>query len=163
MSEKSKRRWFQYSLRTLLVLVLVVSLPCSWLAVKIRQKEKERQAVEEIENLGGIVFYDYQYQGTEAPGPAWMRKLLGDDFFSDVVSVDLVDCKVTDDGFQHLEGSTNLWSLHLSGTQLTDEGLQHLTGLTNLQYLLLADTQTTPEGIKKLQQALPNCDIEYQH
>jgi len=34
---KPTRRWFQYSLRTLLVLVTVCAIPCSWLGVKVQQ------------------------------------------------------------------------------------------------------------------------------
>ena len=41
----------------------------------------------------------------------------------------------------------------------TDAGLEHLKGLSNLQELYLGKTQVTDEGIKKLQQALPNCEI----
>jgi len=37
--------------------------------------------------------------------------------------------------------------------------LEHLSGLTGLKILWLGDTQVTDEGVKKLQQALPNCDI----
>jgi hypothetical protein len=93
MATRPKRRWFQYSLCTLLVLVTVASLPCSWLAVKIRQKETERQAVEAIKKMGGIVLYDYQIRELGdareivAPGPAWVLKLLGDDSFSDAAFV----------------------------------------------------------------------------
>jgi hypothetical protein len=186
MTEKRKRRWFQFSLRTLLVLVLVASLPCRWLAVKIQQKERERRAVEAIWDLGGWVLYDFEVQGTEALGPSWLRKLLGEDFFSDVTYADLIYRKVSDDGLQYLKsltnleeldltntqciddglqdlvkGLTNLQGLDLSETHLTDDGLQHLKGLTNLEMLDLTNTQATPEGIEKLRQALPNCNIRH--
>jgi hypothetical protein len=35
----------------------------------------------------------------------------------------------------------------------------HLEGLTRLELLLLNRSQVTDEGVKKLQQALPNCQI----
>jgi hypothetical protein len=38
---KPKLRWFQYRLRTLLVVVTLFAIPCSWLAVK-RQQAKRR-------------------------------------------------------------------------------------------------------------------------
>ena len=47
----------------------------------------------------------------------------------------------------------------MDSTQVTDAGLEHLKGLTNLQLLWIAKTQVTDEGVKKLQQALPNCEI----
>ena len=50
-----------------------------------------------IENSAGYVFYDYQQHdalgnvipGATPPGPAWLRKLLGDDdLFTNVTEVD---------------------------------------------------------------------------
>ena len=37
----------------------------------------------------------------------------------------------------------------------------YLKGLGNLQHLDLSGTQVTPEGVKKLQESLPDCEIEY--
>jgi len=59
----------------------------------------------------------------------------------------------------HLIGLTKLQHLNLTDTKITDTGLVHLKGLTNLEVLLLRRTKVTPAGVKKLQQALPNCDI----
>jgi DNA-binding FadR family transcriptional regulator len=39
----SRRRWRQYSLRTLLSLMLVVSVACAWLAAKRESKRAESQ------------------------------------------------------------------------------------------------------------------------
>ena len=38
------RRRFQFSIRSLLVLVVVVALPCSWMAVERQRAEKQRSA-----------------------------------------------------------------------------------------------------------------------
>ena len=66
-----RRRWFQYSLRTLFVLVTVL---CVWLAVTVERVRKQREAVEAIEALGGQVYYEYQSSGgQEPPGPKWLR------------------------------------------------------------------------------------------
>ena len=45
-------RWLQYSLGTLLVLALFVSINMSWLAMKMRAR-RQGQAVETIEQRGG--------------------------------------------------------------------------------------------------------------
>ena len=45
------RRRFQFSLRALLVLVVVVALPCSWFAVEMKAAQKA--AVETIKKLSG--------------------------------------------------------------------------------------------------------------
>ena len=57
---KRKRRWFQFSLRSLLIVVVIVAIPCAWLGWKIDQKRRECEAVAAIIKAGGIVVYDYQ-------------------------------------------------------------------------------------------------------
>ena len=53
-------------------------------------------------------------------------------------------------------------SVDLAGTKVTDAGLEHLKGLGQLQELRLAATDVTDKGVKKLQQALPKCQILWQ-
>ncbi|MBC8873845.1 MAG: hypothetical protein H8E44_30770 [Planctomycetes bacterium] len=184
-------RWrFQFSLRSLAVLIVAVAVPCCWLTVKMRQAERQRRAVEAIDKAGAWIRYDCQFDGSgkfmrrqEPPGPAWLRKLLGKDFFADVIFV-LASCthvtdaelqqlkvltklrmlnvnetQVTDDGVKHLKALTDLSSLGFYNTQLTDAGLEHLKGLTKLKRLGLQRTHVTEEGIKELRQALPSCAI----
>ena len=57
---KPRRRWFQYSLRTLLVLVTVLCVFCVWLGLVSERARKQREAVAAIEAMGGVVYYDYQ-------------------------------------------------------------------------------------------------------
>jgi hypothetical protein len=182
-SPKVKLRWYQFSLRTLFVFTTLCAVACSWLAVKMQQARKQREAVEAIQKLGGEVKYDYQETtilNPQPPGPAWLRKLFGDDFFATVTSVrlssdaNLGDLKgltdvralflsniwVTDAGLENLTGMTQLITLFLDDTQVTDAGLEHLKGLTQLQMLYVGNTQVTEAGVTKLRQALPNCRIE---
>jgi beta-lactamase regulating signal transducer with metallopeptidase domain len=72
----------------------------------------------------------------------------------------LCDTQITDAGLEHLKGLTQLQRLYLGNTQVMDAGLEHLKGLSKLQYLDLGETKVTDAGVKKLQQALPNCEIE---
>ncbi len=88
--------------------------------------------------------------------------------------------RITDAALKHLEGLTRLQELDLSGepggffasmgftnsiptvpSRITDAGLQNLQGLSSLQKLNLRLTKVTEEGVKKLQQALPNCKVDY--
>src|SRR5208283_3638157 len=51
-------RWrFQFSIRSLLVLVVAVALPCGWLSVKMRHAEREREAAAAIEKLGASILW----------------------------------------------------------------------------------------------------------
>ncbi len=49
---KHRLRWYQYSLRSLFVLTVLVAIAGSWFAVKKQQVEKQRAAVRAIEKLG---------------------------------------------------------------------------------------------------------------
>ena len=64
------RRRFQFSLRSLLVLVVVVALPFSWLAVEMKKAREQKEVVATISNLAGeadqprefaLVDYDYSF------------------------------------------------------------------------------------------------------
>ena len=93
-TRKPRRRFrFQYSLRSLMLLVLLASLGMSWYAVRAKKAREQKAAVEEIRKLGGMVHYDYlggvrsSRPRADPPGPAWLRNLLGDDFVATVVEV----------------------------------------------------------------------------
>ena len=192
MTDRPKRRWFQFRLRTLMVFVTLCAVACSWFAVKLQQARRQREAVEAIREAGGHVTYDYEIdadgsriQSPEPPGPAWLRKTLGVDFFSDVRCVYfyalwsgfgddgmehlkelpslqelyLSHTQVGDAGLEHLKGLTSLKWLRLSNTKVSNAGLEHLRGLTSLRELRLYDTQVTDAGIYELKKALPNCII----
>jgi len=60
MDAKPKRRWFRFSLRTLLVLATIACAGFGWLGVKMQQARRQQQAVEKLEKLGARVVYDYQ-------------------------------------------------------------------------------------------------------
>ena len=185
-----RRRWLQFTLRTLLIAVLVLSLPLSWFAVKLERVRKRREAVGAIQKLAGRTWYAHQFvewgvpiRTAAPPGPAWLRKLLGDDFFTDVVAVTLTGPEVTDDrlkaldnltelrwaslaytnisdaGLGHLRGCTQLQGLILSHTRVTDKGMDYLGGLNGLRDVALNGTQVTDEGMQKLQQVLPRCSV----
>ncbi len=55
---------------------------------------------------------------------------------------------------------TRLEILNLASAKVTDAGLEHLKGLTQLNWLGLHGTRVTEAGVKKLQRALPNCEID---
>lgn len=183
-----RRRWFQFRLRTLLIAILVLSLPLSWLAARSDKVERKKGAVDSIVNAWGASTYEIP----RPSAPAWARDLFGDDFFIDVIEVrsgsgvfgtgkcefgddeaaylkelskllwlHLDGTQVTDTGLEHLKGLVNLRTVSFSDTQVSDTGLEHLRGMVNLQQLFLDGTQVTDKGIKMLQESLPNCWIHY--
>jgi hypothetical protein len=146
---KRKRRWLQFSLRTLLVFALICAIGSAWVAHRIEQKRKERAAVDAIIKLGGGARYSYE-NGARAqpPGPGWLRKVWGENFFGNVVSVYFfADAIVSDDGLKYLEELTDVQDLSLNNTNVTDAGLSNLKGLTQLQRLYLGDTRVSDAGL----------------
>jgi len=74
------RRRFQFSLRSLLAFMLLLSVPLGWLAWKMQRAKRQREAVEGILKAGGRIGYDYEFVPR---APVWVRKSLGEDFFCD--------------------------------------------------------------------------------
>jgi Leucine rich repeat len=154
-----KRRWFQFSLRTLMIFTTVVAVGAAWLVPKIERKRRERDAVKAIESLGGIVWYDYQFTGYRSPpdsnapppGPYWLRNLFGEHFIDEVAMVSLcANVTVSDAGLVNVKSLPQLQSLNLGHCHITDAGLEHLKGLTHLQGLALGLTNVTDAGLEHL-------------
>ena len=143
---KPKRRWFQFSLATLLLLTLVCAV---LLALFVVPAERQRRSAAFIESLGGYV--QYSDEGDKAAlAPAWLREWLGQDHFQSVRAVDLSETHISDAGLAHLKGLTALKRLDLGATQVSDAGMEHLRGLTGLKVLYLGDTQVSDAGLSHL-------------
>ena len=148
-------RWrFQFSIRSLLVLVVAVAVPCSWLGVEMKKAKEQRKALEESERLGGYLRYDYEATwlgfailNPGPPGPVWLRTLLGNDFFAVAVLINLGFTHVTDAGMPNTKGFGHLQGLYLDQTQVTDITLEHIKELSELRGLGLEDTQITDAGL----------------
>jgi internalin A len=156
----SRRAWWRrprMTVRTLLILVLVLCGGFGWVAHVFRQAEAQRQAVAAIQKVGGTVLYDWQFEGGEVrvkPGtntisdevPGWPKRLV------DRVGVDAFG-SVTQVSFrQPLGGSSpaefeevlaqvghlgRLKQLSFITTPVNDAGLAHLRDLSDLESLML--------------------------
>ena len=185
---RSWRRYLRFSVRGLIVLVLVIGAGMGWI---VRSARIQREAVAAIVNDRGGVLYDWEWSNGEfIPGgklraPRWIVDLIGIDYFGHVTEVWLtkssaapdavmeqagsltrlqrleVDGSSTGDvGLVHLKELTNLSELDLSGTRITDVGLVHLKGLTKIASLYLSHTQVTDAGLVHLK-GLTNLSILY--
>ena len=165
---KPRRRWFQFSLRTLLIVVTLAGCGFGWLGKNVWEARRQQADVAAIEKSGGHVIYDYQIdsQGKHAPnavppGPAWLHALLGDDCFRRVREVHILTGHASDADLGHLAGLKTLERLSVCGPKVTDAGLEHLRGLTQLKECDVTYTSVTDAGAAKLRRALPNCEIRY--
>jgi hypothetical protein len=188
MSEKPKRRWFQFSLKAMLVVLTLVAVATSALVGWV---DRQRRAVERVQQLGGRVDYANSEkpwrEGDTLRNDSWLvhqlRKWLPRDYFDSVLRVELQQTDVSDADIRYLKGLTRLEILDLSYTEITDAGLGHVMGFSRLKDLYLDHTQVTDDGIAqlkglgkleivfvacpnvslegaaKLQRELPNCDV----
>ena len=149
---RGKRRWFQFSLRTLLIFTVIIAVGAGWLGKRIEQKRKDRETVAAIVKLGGTVAYDYQTDDlrAEPPGPSWLQEVLGENFFSNVDGVWLRNATDVDAGVAHLKGLTQLRVLNLWKTKASDITLIHLKDVPQLQELNLDETNVTDGGLLNL-------------
>ena len=146
MSEKSKRRWLQFSLRTMLVVMTLAAVGLGWLAYERNEVLKRQEAIAAIENHFSVSF------DKERPfRPKWLRPLLGDNSAGEVVDVITISNDVTDMELVHLKGLRSLQWLDLSHTKVTDAGLVQLKRLTQLERLILDGTQVTDVGLVHLE------------
>jgi hypothetical protein len=138
-------RWrFQFSIRTLLLLAVAVALPCSWLAVEMKEAREQKEAVAQIEGLGGSVNYDSEMEELSGPDvPDFLLRLLGADFFDYPAFVFLYD----EAQMEPLKRLSRIETLALYHDKITDVSLHQLKGLKQVQSLVLYNTLVTDEGL----------------
>lgn len=137
------RRWFRFSLRTLLIFAPLLTIAFTWGGTRWYASHVQAWAVKEVERHGGLAVRDEQQYVThvELPGrtidDASLRSLM-----------------------PALQSFPRLESLVLASNAVSDEGLDQLIKLTKLKVVYLADTQVTPAGVAKLQERQPNLKVD---
>jgi len=144
--DKPRRTRLQFGLSTLLLVVTVFGV---WLGIAVNKANKQRRAVAAIEKLEGRIQFDYERDANgqripdaQPPGPKWLRKVLGDDYFRKVIFIDFAfgtppgRSKVIDADLRCLESLPDLEAIDLDrNIAVTDQGLMHLRNLTKLRHL----------------------------
>jgi hypothetical protein len=155
---RPKRRWYQFSLRALLLLMAAFAL---WLGITVHRVRQQEEAIHTVLHLGGTVYYDYQSEqdssgrtfiDPQAPpsGPAWLRAVVGEEYFREVTDVSLRDTKVSDAELEFLAKLPRLETLDLSNTPVNSDGLVHLRKLRQLRGLSLCNTDVDDSGMKHI-------------
>jgi Leucine-rich repeat (LRR) protein len=181
-----KRRWFRFSLRTLLIAFTLCGV---WLGYTMHQVRARRDAIRAIDANGGTY-------GVYIVGPKWLRCFIPDEKcfydasrvslgpgnqgydptnpftdedlvriiphlnqFQHFESLYLSDNHITDDGLRCLKDLPTIRRLELGNTSVTDNCVPYLAELKTLKELDISQTGITEEGMAKLQTALPNCKI----
>lgn len=138
------RRLLRFKLRTFLLIVPAITF---WLARETKQAHHQRRAVEAIQKWGGSVGYDYQHDkdfndipNAKKPGPAWLRNLIGDDYFMSVTVVSFGRLKFNSGFAQELDtlrgDLKRLPDLRVVNCMwCDDEVLKVVDGLDQLEFL----------------------------
>jgi hypothetical protein len=98
------------------------------------------------------------------PGPDWLRRILGDEYFFTAIGVTLNGDQAVDANLELVRQLKDLQILALwasntdpsgkvilgptPGAGITDNGLARLTVLTDLRYISLRDNEITDAGLK---------------
>ena len=149
-AKPAKRRRFRYSLRGLMLLILVL---CIGLGVWGEKARRQRLAVAAILAYGGFAAYDYEmvngdFEPDQHPSePKWLLRLSGIDFFHNVEYVGLIQPDLDSAGkalspnrppnpvFAKLADLPGLRKLKL--IDATDAEIDRLRGLTGLEELYI--------------------------
>ncbi len=162
----------QFGLSTLLLMVPVIAIPCSWLARELELARQQRACIESILAHGGRVYYHRWPDILPDSAYEWLAPALGSNFFLDVsevwapqakdldlgmvgrfnrlLALDLRQSSVTDDDLALLRELKRLEWLYLDETAITDAGLEHVQELSELQRLYLISTGVTDRGLARL-------------
>jgi hypothetical protein len=158
---KLKLRWFQYKLSTLLLLIAVAAI---WLSFWTNRVRTQKQAVDYITRHGGGALYSYQANAgrTEPtpPGPAWLRNLLGIDYFDHVSQVYFIGDSFTDADLEYLDNFPDLQFLQINCANITNEGLAHFKYVRGLKQLEIYSDKINDDGLVHLQQLQELTDLK---
>jgi hypothetical protein len=140
---------------------IVTTIACVWLAVVATRARKQKEAMDKIQMLRGVLHFDYQIderQGylanAEPEAPAWLLRTLGEDYFRRVVTVDFNfggGNKATDANLAVFRNLPDVTTIELNNNpRVTDDGLEHLAGLSKLRVLYLYRANVKGPGIRHL-------------
>jgi len=139
------RRWFQFSLKTLLALMLAACCLLAWVAYKRSQAAEQKAAYNLIIAKGGATNF-----GPESTRSPWLRWILGDDVAGEGGCIEFGDSGLNDADLAQLSSLRQIQRLSLNKNQITDKGLAHLRKLPRLKYLSLDETQISDDGLATL-------------
>ena len=148
---KTKRRRIQLaiSVRMLMVAVLVTAVGLSW---QVQRARPQRLAMEAIRRIGGSLTFHHQMvngkydEDAEPACPRWLRKRVGQEYFVEVVGVNLCGRPITDAELAPFLDLRHLHELAAHRTRVTDAGLAKLDRLSGLEWLDFRRRQSPTQG-----------------
>jgi hypothetical protein len=149
VSDKPKRRWYQFSLRMLLGTLTILCLgPGGWLAYERGQVRKEHESANALAGLGASIEY-------ESESPPWLAAVLGGRRIAgidvSVVNPDDAQSRASVSRIvEKMKSFRCLRSAKLKGVRLGDEEAANLSELASIESLDVAETDLTDAGVAEL-------------
>jgi len=154
---------FQFSLRAMLLVFLLVSLPLGWVGFRIGQLRRQAAVVKALEplaprfhrrygNVRWISFPDKNPDRFDASLLARLKDL------PKLENLDLSGMPIADGDLAHLRGTT-LKQLNLADTPITDAGLAYLAGIEGLRHVDVSGTAVTAEGAQALTRSMRGVQV----
>lgn len=141
------RRRFQFSLRTLLIVMLFASIYCGF---RFSGAVRQKRAITDLRAAGVPITYDYQNSNL-------LARFFSPEMFGHVKEITLrSDAEVTT-----LSALSNVTEVYLWGPGVTDASIKTLIASPQLRKFTLANnTSVTDAGVKLLEQSLPNREVK---
>ncbi len=154
---RRRRRLWQFSLRELLVVTLLVAIALSWWQCHRQRVQLEQRAVATTRELLSVAG-DYDPMIDEYYcGPKWLAKLVGTKPLGVLYAVTSVGFySINDAQLQQVRPCLESWHyvetlcLHFSYDEVTDEGLECISRMTSLQRFYVCSAPITDEGLVHL-------------
>jgi len=163
------RRWFRFSLRTVLLAITIVGILLGMFCARYQRAARQKETVELLTAMGATIDYgDWKVVDLKNPfkkervtrGPEWLRQRLGSHFFDRVDTVALrCDSKSVESGdltlaLQRLRELRHLRELSFSwGTHLKKEDFRLIGDLQQIEELRFYKTDIDDASAAQLSRA----------
>jgi hypothetical protein len=135
------------------LLAIAVMLIAVFAVVRSNSVRQQRSALAEVARFDARVTYDYQVQGaTRPPGPNWLLRLLGEDFFAEVVGIEIDADRVDENALAAIASLPQLKFLSLQAEGLNDQHVARFTERGQLDRLTFQSATVTDSGLAQLSQ-----------
>jgi hypothetical protein len=152
----------RYSVRAMMVAVLVCCVGLSYCAHRLLVYRKQQSFISHVLRCGGQsarVYYDYEMDFKTAwiggkpspPGPSWLRRYLGQNFFAEVVLIHAGACP--DVSVSRLKLFPRLEYLYIRNLRVSQQDLKVLVSLGHLRCLDMGATNVDDTGLRILSSA----------
>ncbi len=154
-----RRRWFQFSLRTLLIGTTLLAISCGWFTQKMKKTIRQHDAVEKICAAQGQIYYTSNHEGSDdsAPrlshhdlAPSWLEQRLTPEFFRPPLQVWFDGWFKPSVQYEWIAELDDLEHCELNHLSVTDTNLKAIRDLRQLNGLNLAAAHITDDGLQYL-------------